>query len=267
VSAVLNPKYPDHIVITGGSSGIGAALALQYAGPGVYLSLAGRNEQRLQEVAAACHAKGAHVDIKIIDVTNAAAMREWLEACDTKTPITLLIANAGISAGTQGALTAEDPAQVRLVFDVNLIGVLNTVDPVLPLMQARGRGAIALMSSLAGFRGWPGAPAYCASKAGVKVYGEALRGALAATGVRVHVICPGFVESRMTAVNDFPMPFLMTAERAAKIIAKGIYKNQGRIAFPFWPHAMAWFISILPDAFTHRLLLKTPRKKPVNTDS
>lgn len=266
MSAALNPQYPNHIVITGASSGIGAALALHYAGPEVQLSLSGRNEARLREVASACKAKGARVSAQIVDVTDAAAMRAWLQDCDARAPVTLVIANAGISAGTQGVLTAEDPSQIRRVFDVNLKGVLNTIDPVLPLMQARGYGSIALMSSLAGFRGWPGAPAYCASKAAVKVYGEALRGALAGSGVRVHVICPGFVESRMTAVNDFSMPFLITAERAAKIIAKGIHHNHGRIAFPFWPYAMAWFVSVLPDALTHRLLLKTPRKKPIKTD-
>jgi short-subunit dehydrogenase len=128
-------------------------------------------------------------------------------------------------------------------------------------MRKRGRGHIAITSSIAGFRGMPGAPAYSASKAAVKAYGEALRGWLAADGVRVSVICPGYVESRMTAGNAFPMPFLMSAERAARIIKRGIEHNRARIVFP-WPTATAaWLLGFLPPAWTDPLLTRLPKKE------
>src|SRR3546814_6092917 len=115
-------------------------------------------------------------------------------------------------------------------------------------MRAVRRGHLAIMSSLAAFRGFPGAPAYCASKAAVRVWGEAMRGVLAPDGVEVNVICPGFVRSRMTAANPFRMPFLMDADRAARIIRRGLERNRSRIAFPFPPPVSAWLAGALPAA-------------------
>jgi short-subunit dehydrogenase len=253
-------KKFTHSVITGASSGIGAALARLYARPGVRLGLTGRDAARLEEVAGACRAMGAEAIAKIIDVTDRAGMEKWLIETDEAQPIDLVIANAGISAGMGDSRAGESPAQVRKLFDVNLTGVLNTIDPVLPRMISRGHGSLALMSSLAAFRGWPGAPAYCATKAAVKSYGEGLRGAIARTGVNVHVICPGFVRSRMTAVNKFPMPLLMDAERAAEKIAAGIVRNRGRIAFPFPLHFFAWLCGAAPDFIAQKILGKMPAK-------
>ncbi len=255
----LKPPFA-HIVITGASSGIGEALALYYAAEGVHLSLSGRNTDRLGTVAEACRTKGAAVDEKVTDVTNRESMQEWLQEIDSERPIDLLVANAGISAGMGDSKTGEDSTQVRRLFEVNLFGVLNTIDPVLPCMIKRGRGHIALVASLAGFRGWPGAPAYCATKAAVKVYGEGLRGSIAHTGVKVHVICPGFVKSRMTAVNKFRMPMLMDAPRAAEAIAKGIGKNRGRIAFPLPMHFAMWLCASLPDVLAQKILTAMPAK-------
>ncbi len=246
-------------MITGASSGIGEALALYYAKPGLRLSLSGRDAQRLESVARACRSRGADVDEKIISVTEREAMKDWLEEIDSELPVDLLIANAGISAG-MGEGNAESPEQVRKLFDINVSGVFNTVDPLLPRMLARGRGNIALMSSMAGFRGWPGAPAYCASKAAVKVYGEGLRGAIGKSGVNVHVICPGFVKSRMTDVNKFPMPFIMNADRAAGIIARGIARNKGRIAFPLPVYFVIWSCALLPDSVAQKILKAMPAK-------
>lgn len=254
----LKPKF-QHVVITGASSGIGAALALGYAAQGVHLSLSGRDTGRLEEIADQCRFKGATVAEKIIDVTDRPAMHQWLEEIDTARPVDVVIANAGISAGMGGG-NSETAEQVRKLFDTNVNGVLNTIDPLLPRMAARRAGHIALMSSLAAFRGWPGAPAYCATKAAVRSYGEGLRGALSRSGIKVHVICPGFVKSRMTAVNTFPMPFLMETDKAAQIIITGIQKNRGRIAFPFIAYSAVWLVNALPDAIGGRLLRLMPAK-------
>ncbi len=260
----MTTKDPTSILITGASSGIGAALAKAYAAPGVRLALSGRNEARLTMVAGLCRGGGAEVTTALRDVTDAEAMAGWIAEVDQQRPLDLVIANAGISAGTADG--GEDRAQSAAVFAVNLDGVRNTVLPAIEAMQARGRGQIAIMSSLAAFRGFPGAPAYCASKAAVRIWGEALRGHLAGDGVGVSVICPGFVRSRMTEVNDFPMPFLMDAERAAVIILRVLARNRGRIAFPLPTYFWAWLLGVLPTALTDRLLRKMPKKSTTKAD-
>lgn len=251
-------RDPRVIFITGASSGIGEALALSYAATGIRLLLTGRDEGRLAAVAGRCRDQGADVMTTIIDVTDRAALADWITARDGEVPIDLVIANAGISAGTGGGVETE--AQARAIFATNLDGVLNSIHPLIPAMVARGRGQIALMSSLASFRGMAGAAAYCGSKAAVRVYGEALRGDLSRHGVGVSVICPGFVVSRMTAVNRFPMPFLMDAERAARIIRGGLAVGKGRVAFPFPTYAVSWLLGVLPPSLVDALLARAPRK-------
>jgi len=253
-------KQPTSILITGASSGIGEALAWHYAAPGVFLGISGRNEERLLSVAEMCRRKGARVDVAVLDVTNRDMMEEWITDADSAHPLDLVIANAGISGGTGGVMNGEPVSQARAIFDVNLTGVLNTIEPVLPRMIERKSGQIALISSLAGFRGFPGAPAYSASKGAVRFYGEALRGALRHTGVKVNVVCPGFVKSRMTDANDFPMPFLLETPAAAAIIARGLQKDRGRIVFPLPLHAGSWLVSILPDWLAQKLLGRLPAK-------
>lgn len=246
------------ILITGGSSGIGAALAQELADRDVTLALTGRNEERLEEVARTCRAKGADVTVAAVDVTDAQAMKAFVNDHDDARPLDLVIANAGISAGTGDG--SETPEQTRRIMAVNVDGVMNTVLPVIERMRPRRSGQVGIVSSVAGFRGFPGAPAYCASKAAVKVWGESLRGWLHHDGIGVSVIMPGFVESRMTAVNKFPMPFLMSADRAAGIIRRGLEKNNGRIAFPLPTVFSAWLGGALPDAFIGRITRDLPGK-------
>lgn len=246
------------VLLTGASSGIGAGLARAYAGPGTTLHLTGRDRGRLEAVAEDCRARGAEVFTRPLDVTDRAAMADWVASSDGCRPLDLVIANAGISAGTHGG--GESAGQVAAIFAVNLHGVINTVLPALAPMRQRRRGGIGIMSSLAGFRGFPGAPAYCASKAAVRVWGEALRGELAADGVSVSVICPGFVVTPMTAVNRFKMPFLMDADRAAALIRRGLEQERGRIAFPWPMHMAARLAGCLPNALMDLLAEKMPRK-------
>ncbi len=251
-----------NILITGASSGIGAALAREYAAQGVFLALAGRDRDRLAEIGEACRNRGAEVELAVLDVTEAGRLQRWIDSIDADQPLDLVIANAGISAGSGQSGMAETADQARRIFDVNLAGVLNTVFPVLPRMIGRGRGQVAVMSSLAAFRGIASAPAYCASKAAIRVWGEGLRGALRPHGVRVSVICPGFVESRMTAANSFPMPFLMPAERAARLIRRRLARNRSRITFPWPMAALVWLMASLPAGLTDVLIHRGARKPP-----
>ncbi len=251
-------RQAKSILITGASSGIGDALARRYAEPGVHLALAGRDRARLAAVASDCRTAGATVTEEILDVQDRDRLTAWMREIDEKTPLDLVIANAGVSAGTgSGGETAE---QARRIMAVNVEGVFNTVLPAIDLMKPRHRGQIAIMSSLAAFKGFPGAPAYCASKAAVRLWGESLRGDLHSHGIGVSVICPGFVKSRMTAVNDFPMPLLMEADRAAEIIRAGLARNRARIAFPWRLYFVVWALAMLPVSIIDPLLRKLPQK-------
>ena len=253
----LNPK---RILITGASSGIGEALACYYAEQGAMLYLCGRNKERLNQVAAACHVRGGAVFTAVLDVKDKKALTDWIQGADDETPLDLVIANAGISGGTGGLGSGEDPEEAAEIWAINLQAKLDSVAAILPRMIERGQGQIALMSSLAGFSGWPGAPSYAASKGAVRLYGEGLRGAVAHCGVKVNVICPGFVKSRLTARNQYKMPFLMDAEKAAEMIGRGLSKNKGRIAFPWPTYFFAGLIGMLPYGLSLRLLGRMPRK-------
>ena len=243
------------ILITGASSGIGEALALEYAAPGVGLAPGGRDAARLEGVARACRARGAEVVFHVGDVCDRAGMKAWIEAVDDCRPLDLMIANAGIDA------TDADPAErTYAVFAVNVDGVFHTVLPALARMRARGRGQIAIMSSLAAWLGLAGSVDYTASKAAVRVWGEALRRRHADEGIRVSVICPGFVTSRMTAGNRFRMPLLWPAERAARVIRRRLARNRGLITFP-WPLRLAVYVgTLLPQRLVDLLTARLPRK-------
>lgn len=257
-------RDPRHILITGASSGIGAALACHYARASVTLDLAGRDPARLAAVAEACRARGAVVAMQLLDVVERDSVAAWIAAAEARAPVDLVIANAGISGGTGGVRVedglAESRAQMDAILEANVQGLVNSVTPALRAMAARGRGQVALMSSLASFRGFPGAPAYCASKAWVRVWAEGLRPEYAARGVAVNVICPGYVRSAMTDRNDFPMPFLLEADRAAAIIADGLARNRACIVFPRPLYWILRLFAALPEPLLDRIMRRLPRK-------
>jgi short-subunit dehydrogenase len=243
------PPYRS-ILITGASGGIGTALAVAFAAPGVHLALGGRDQARLEDVVERCRRTGAGAESARVDVTDREAMAAWVLAVDRAAPLDLVIANAG----TAGPGDYGGPEAARTIFAVNLDGVLNTIEPIVPTMSARGHGHLALMSSLAGFRGLPTAPAYCASKAAVRIWGEGQRGRLGRQGIAVSVICPGFVRTPMTAGNRFPMPLIMSPERAAAIIRRGLLRRRARIAFPLPLYS-------LPAGAADRWLARVPDKE------
>lgn len=149
----------------------------------------------------------------------------------------------------------ETPREIRAVFEVNLDGMLNTIEPVLPLFRQRGRGQIALMSSQAGCRGFPVAPSYCATKAAIRVYGEGLRARLLRENIVVSVINPAFIKSAMTDANPYHMPFRLSAEQAAGIIKKGLADKKARLCFPFPLVVGTYLLSLLPQSLVDRFLL------------
>ncbi len=251
-------KNPQNILITGASSGIGEAIAVAYAKKGVKLYLSGRNQERLDKVVELCKDKGAEVFVEIIDVADKNAMFNWVIDCDAKSELDLVIANAGISKGSMGG--DESPEQTYSIFDTNIGGVLNTVLPIIDIMKNRGRGQIAIMSSIASYKGLPSAPAYSASKSCIRTWGEALRGQLAKFGVEVSVICPGFVKSRITDANTCPMPFIMPADKAANIIKDRLEKNWGKIVFPWQMAFVMWLLGALPCFITDELMKRLPDK-------
>lgn len=234
------------IVITGASSGIGRALALHYAAPGISLGLIARDGERLEDCAAQCRKQGAAVRTARIDVTNRAEIAAWLTAYDRDHPIDLLIVNAGVSAGAQPDGNLETSKAAFAAFDVNVIGSINTALPPLEAMIKRGRGQIAFLSSIAALYPLPSTPSYSASKAAMRYYGLALRQALSKHGVKVNVVCPGYVASPMSERVIGYKPFLISADRAAHMIARGLERNQAIIAFPFLLAAGTRILNLLP---------------------
>ncbi|MGR4000438.1 MAG: SDR family NAD(P)-dependent oxidoreductase [Alphaproteobacteria bacterium] len=249
---------PRGILITGASSGLGKALALAYAEAGVHLWLSGRDMKRLETVAKACKARGAEVSVAKVDVTNETEVREWINS--VRGTLSLVFANAGISAG--GSKDGLEPfTQSEAVFRTNIDGVRYTVEGAVEVMRKQRHGQIAIISSLAGFRGLPGSASYSASKAAVRVWGEALRGSLARVGIQLSVICPGYITTPMTDKNEYRMPFLMSAEKATAIIQRGLKRNKARIIFPFGMWFVVWLLSIVPPGWTDPIFTRIPEKK------
>lgn len=252
-------QNPKNILITGAGSGIGRALAVSYSSADVNLFLCGRDAEKLKETKILCEQLKANVHLEIIDVTDELALWGWVDKIEEKYALDLVIANAGISAGTEGG--PESFEQVKKIFATNVDGVLNLIHPVVDKMKMRKKGQIAIVSSLAGFRGLPSSPAYSATKSAVRVYGEALRGNLAPLGIEVNLICPGYVKTPMTDVNKFPMPFLMDVTKAAEIIKNGLAKNKSRIAFPFPLYFVVWLATLLSTKITDPIFARLPGKK------
>lgn len=251
----MSTSVTRNIVITGASSGLGRALALEYAAPGVTLGLVGRDEPRLADTAARARDKGASARTIGCDTRDRAGLREFLIAFDEATPINLLAASAGVTMVTPAPGEVEDIAKARALFEVNFDGTMNTIAPIAPRMRARRSGQIALFSSLAAFAPPPDSPAYAASKAALLAYGLATRALYRADNVGVSVVCPGFVDTPMTASFDSPKPFLISAEDAARRIRRGLERRRAVVAFPFALYLAARGQQFLPYWLQARIML------------
>ena len=247
-------RDPRSILITGASSGIGAALAQAYATPRTRLALSGRDAARLAAVANSCRERGAEVIEACLDVTEAAAVAAWIAQVERAFPLELVIANAGVQGGLWRDGAGETLDELHRVMEVNFGGVSNTLHPVLPAMRRRRRGQVALISSLAALRGIPFSPGYCASKAAVRIYGEALRGWLAPEGIGVSVVLPGFVETRLSQTVAGPKPLILPPERAAPIIRRGLAKGRRQIAFPYPLYVGMQLMRALPAGLVDAIL-------------
>ncbi|MES0808597.1 SDR family NAD(P)-dependent oxidoreductase [Roseibium sp. SCPC15] len=221
------------IVLTGASGGIGQALAKEFANPGVFLALIARDENRLQALLDDVRAQGAEGEVAAIDIRDRKCLHDYLQDLDQRHPIDIIVANAGVTAGLGPGRSRESDEDSDRQIEVNYRGVVNSVTGVADGMQARRRGQVVLISSLAGMRPLPDMPSYSATKAAVIAYGHSLRGWLKPFGISVTIICPGFVTTPMSARHQGAKPFEMPAEKAAKLMRSAIEKRKAFYAFPF----------------------------------
>ena len=245
------------IVITGASAGIGEALARHYAAADTVIGLVARRQAPMQALAASLPGR---CEIYALDIADTAALQNAArDFCARHGTPDLVIANAGISVGTHG----DDPADIaklRRLLEVNVTGLAATLAAFAPAMRTERRGVLCGISSVAGFRGIPGAGAYSASKAAAITWLESMRTELAGSGVSVVTICPGYVDTPMTRVNRYRMPFLLPADEAARRIARAIAVRR-RLAVIPWQMALASVLLRFAPAWLYdRFAVRAPRK-------
>ena len=239
-------------LITGASSGIGWALAEELARQGHAVGLTARREEKLAALAGRIEAAGGRAAYAPADAgvrseihTAIARVREELG------PIDLCVANAGL--GASEPLLTPNAADYEAMVRVNLLGPYYAFEAVAPEMQARGSGHLVAVSSLAAYVTAAGSGQYCATKAGLSMWMESIRLELQPHGIAVTTIHPGFVETPMTEVNDFEMPLLMSAEKAAGLMARAIRRKKKVYDFPWRMSVAARLARHAPDWLRRRL--------------
>ena len=255
--------FKDQVaVITGASSGIGWEIALELARNGCNVGLVARRLERLEALAAECRGFGVQAATASANVADRqltlAAFRQLRERLG---PVDLLVANSGVGLGTK--LEPMNMDEVDNMIRVNYLGVVYAIEAVLPEMLQRGKGHLSAVSSLASYKGIPGESGYCSSKAAVNVYLEGLRIHLRNRNIAVTTICPGFIKTPMTDVNEFPMPFLITAEKAAKKIVGALARRKKVYNFPWTTSLMMRSLAWLPDWIVARLFKDITGDRPV----
>ncbi len=248
------------VIITGASTGIGAALAVEYGRRGWGVGLVARRAELLVDVAAQVRTAGGRAAHAAADVTDRGALGAAVAQLEAELgPCDLLVANAGIGGPTPAHKVPIEA--IEQILDLNVRGVLYAIGAVLPGMVVRKSGHIAAVSSVAGFRGLPGTGAYSASKACVTTLLESFRIDLKRRGVAVTSINPGFIETPLTAVNKFPMPFLMKADRAARLIADGLQRCPAELTFPWQMKVLMHLARLLPNWLYDAIILRASPMK------
>jgi len=245
------------ILITGASSGIGAALARYYSNQGATLGLIARRMPLLQDLATQLpgqHSLYAH------DVRDGAALQDVAADFLTRYGLPdIVIANAGVSFGTLTEYPEDADASLEMLA-INVIGMMRTFQPFIAPMRKARAGKLVGIASVAGYRGVPGAGAYSASKAAAIRYLESLRVELRGSGVQVTSICPGYIATPMTEANPYPMPFILTADEFARRMARVIDRGRTYAVIPWQMALVARVLHVMPNWLYDRLFANAPRK-------
>ncbi|SET13793.1 hypothetical protein SAMN05216412_103256 [Nitrosospira multiformis] len=250
------------VIISGTSTGLGRALARHYADSGATLGLIARRADLLEGFVA--ERAEAEVSLYVADVRDAAALRSAAEDFIVRHGCPdIVIANAGISHGTLTEC-AEDKEVFEDILATNVVGMVNLFQPFVSPMRTVGQGSLVGIASVAGYRGLPGSGAYSASKAAAISYLESLRVELHGSGLSVITICPGYVVTPMTADNPFPMPFILTADTAARKIVHIIERKKSFAVIPWQMAIVARVLRLLPNFLYDRLFANAPRKPRIN---
>lgn len=245
------------VVVTGASSGLGAALARHYARRGATLALLARRERELRHLADQLRVPSF---LYSVDVSDATAVSQAGADFVARAGVPdLVIANAGISVGTLTQEAGDLPIFER-VLAVNVLGMVNTFHPFIEPMRAAGGGTLAGIASVAGIRGLPGSGAYSASKAATIAYLESLRGELRGSGMKVVTVAPGYVETPMTAINTYAMPFILPVDEAARRIARVIDAGRSYAVVPWQMAIVAKLLRVLPNRVFDAALAGRGRK-------
>jgi short-subunit dehydrogenase len=243
------------VVISGASSGIGEALARHYAAPGTVLGLISR-----RPFPGTLPGTTEHLAVDVTDVPALGRLAKDFVARHGAPD--LVIANAGISTGTQGD-ELDDVSKLRRVLDVNVAGMAATLAAFAPAMRAAGRGTLVCVASVAGLRGIPGSGAYSASKAAAIKWTESLRAELHGSGVAVVCVCPGYIDTPMTRVNRFHMPFLLTGDEFARRMAKAVAAKRRLVVIPWQMALVSLVLRAMPGWLYDRFAARAPRKPKV----
>ena len=247
----------QRVVISGASSGLGLALAQYYLEQGAMVGVIARRADCLQSLSNYFPRQVFCYPLDVRDSTAMQAAAQSFIACVGVPDI--VIANAGISVGTLTEFV-DDIDVFQQVMDTNVSGVMKTFQPFLASMRETGRGLLVGIASVAGFRGLPGAGAYSASKAALIAYMESLRVELRGSGVRAVTICPGYIETPMTAINPYPMPFILPADEAARRIARVIASGKSFAVVPWQMGIVGRVLKLLPDWLYDFAFSRAPHK-------
>ena len=255
-----SPAHPPRVLLTGASSGIGAALALELGRRGHHLWLGARRTDRLADLVTTIAGAGGTATAIALDVSDHAACAEQVCALDGAVGgFDVVIANAGVG-GRHTSVWKIDAADAAEVIATNFTGALATILPLLPLMRARGRGHVVGVSSLVADIPQPVGAVYGATKAGFTYFLDSIAPELESKGIAVTIVHPGFVKSEMTAKQGFAMPFLVETDAAARQIANAIEARQSWLRFPFGLRAVTAAARLLPRSFRARFVNSNTKK-------